>query len=38
MLSYEDLFFSAVLDSFASAQRHGREENMCYTLSVGDHN
>jgi hypothetical protein len=35
---YEDLFFSAVLGSFASAQRYGREENMCYILTcVEDH-
>jgi hypothetical protein len=30
---YEDLFFSGALDSFASAQRYGREKNMCYILT-----
>jgi hypothetical protein len=30
---YEDLFFSAALDSFASAQRYSREKNMCYILT-----
>jgi hypothetical protein len=35
---YEDLFFSAALGSFASAQRSGREENICYILRwVEDH-
>jgi hypothetical protein len=35
---YEDLFFSAALGSFTSAQRSGREENMCYILRcVEDH-
>ena len=29
---YEDLFFSAALGSFVSAQRYGREKNMCYIL------
>jgi hypothetical protein len=29
---YEDLFFSAALGSFASAQRSGREKNICYIL------
>jgi hypothetical protein len=28
----QDLFFSAALDSFASAQRSGREENIYYIL------
>jgi hypothetical protein len=30
---YEDLFFSAALGSFASAQRSGRKKNMCYILT-----
>jgi hypothetical protein len=35
---YEDLFFSAALGSFASAQQSGREENMCKLLRcVEDH-
>jgi hypothetical protein len=35
---YEDLFFNIMLSSFASAQRYGREENMCYILTcVEDH-
>jgi hypothetical protein len=29
---YEDLFFSAALGSFASAQRSSREKNICYIL------
>jgi hypothetical protein len=35
---YKDLFFSEALVSFASAQRYGREKNMCYILTcVEDH-
>jgi hypothetical protein len=35
---YEDLFFSAALGSFASAQQSGREKNMCYILTcIEDH-
>jgi hypothetical protein len=35
---YEDLFFSAALDSFTSAQQYGSKENMCYILTcVEDH-
>jgi hypothetical protein len=30
---YKDLFFSATLGSFVSAQRYGREKNMCYILT-----
>jgi hypothetical protein len=30
---YEDLFFSAAFGSFASAQRSGREKNICYILT-----
>jgi hypothetical protein len=35
---YEDLFFSAALGSFTSAQRSGREENMCYILRCVEDN
>lgn len=31
---HEDLFFSAALGNFASAQRYGREKNMCYILTL----
>jgi hypothetical protein len=34
----KEFFFSAALDSFASAQRYGGEKNMCYILiCVEDH-
>jgi hypothetical protein len=36
--SYKDLFFSAALGSFVSAQMYGREKNICYILTcVEDH-
>jgi hypothetical protein len=30
---YENFFFSGALGSFTSAQRYGREKNMCYILT-----
>jgi hypothetical protein len=31
---HEDLFFNVALGNFASAQRYGREKNMCYILTL----